>query len=100
MTDKIAGMTAANELDRVVYPEYAIPTAGIIPQPITSNQSPLLRMEAFNLQKTQQTSTKRVSIRSQASQAFKTSAGRTIMACIVITLVVTNVCQMAHQKPG
>lgn len=35
ITERIAGIIAARELERVVYPLYAIPTAGIIPQPFS-----------------------------------------------------------------
>jgi hypothetical protein len=44
-------MIAASEFDRVVYPEYAIPTAGIIPQP-GSHQRVQLRSGIMCLQST------------------------------------------------
>ena len=33
ITARMEGMTAASEFERVVYPEYAMPTAGIMAQP-------------------------------------------------------------------
>jgi hypothetical protein len=89
-------MIAASEFDRVVYPEYAIPTAGMIPQPESTSASAVekqnqvlpidtSRMEwptGLDIQKTQHTSTNSVSIRSHASQALSTSAGRPIASAV------------------
>lgn len=41
MTERMAGMIAASELDRVVYPLYAMPTAGMIPQPCLLANGPI-----------------------------------------------------------
>lgn len=68
-----------------------MPTAGMMPQPGGVSDRYEERTEPFSLckvgnvnslvdiQMTEQTRTKSVSVRSQASQAFKTSVGRPMM---------------------
>lgn len=70
-----------------------MPTAGIMPQPARNQiisrhvMNTIEVRTEVDLQKTQHTSTKSVSVRSQASQALRTSPGRVIVArCVPFVL--------------